>query len=80
MSEARTILRHSPIYLAAALLNRGTGVILVMAYSRWLGIEAYGMLGVAMIAAELIGIVTSLQIADGPVSYTHLTLPTNREV
>lgn len=65
MSEARTILRHSPIYLAAALLNRGTGVILVMAYSRWLGIEAYGMLGVAMIAAELIGIVTSLQIADG---------------
>ena len=64
MSEARTILRHSPVYLTASLLNRGAGFLLVVIYTRFLAPSGYGLVGAAMAAGEAIGILLSLQLAE----------------
>lgn len=62
--DADSLVRHSAIYLLAALLNRGLGVALVMLYTRFMAPEEYGAVGVALITAEIVGSLLSVQIAD----------------
>lgn len=62
VNEGHSILRHSPVYLAAALLNRGSGFLLVLIYTHFMGTADYGLVGVVMISAEIIGALVSLQL------------------
>jgi O-antigen/teichoic acid export membrane protein len=64
VNEGHSILRHSPVYLAAALLNRGSGFLLVLIYTHFMGIADYGLVGVVMITAEIIGALVSLQLGS----------------
>jgi len=52
------------VYLAASLLNRGAGLLLVVIYTRFLDPAGYGLVGAAMAAAEAIGVLLSLQLSE----------------
>ncbi|MCX5658105.1 MAG: oligosaccharide flippase family protein [Planctomycetota bacterium] len=62
MSETRATIRHMPVYLAASLLNRGTAFLQLLILTNYVPAEEYGVLGVIIVASEIIGEAIALQL------------------
>jgi len=64
MSDLQALLRHTPFYALASVLNRGSGFLLVLVYTTFLDEPGYGLVGAAMAVAEVAGIALSLQVGE----------------
>lgn len=62
MSETRATIRHMPVYVAASLLNRGTGFLQLLILTNHLTTDEYGVLGVVISASEILGEAIALQL------------------
>ena len=62
MSESRAVFGHSIVYAAAAVLNRGAGLLLLPLYTRYLDPRDYGALGVVTVTSEIVGAVIGIKL------------------
>lgn len=62
MQEGRSILKHSPVYLSATILNRGVAFLLLLIYTHFLSPEEYGIIGLVMITSEIVAYIIEMQL------------------
>lgn len=62
MSEAGSVLHHSAVYAAGAILNRGVGFFLIPVLTWFLPAREYGIFAIITIAAEIFGAIIGMQL------------------
>ena len=62
MSEARSLLKHSPIYMLGTLLERGSAFLLLLIYTHYLSTGEYGTMGLVLVTSEMISLTIAVPV------------------